>query len=97
MTAPLVPKTGKWSVRGCQVWPPSALAHRPPLAEQAKRCWLLVGLSVTKFTRPMLGSKLGMLTGPSGRQLDTAGEGAACNNAPMKGAEHSPHRGGDGF
>src|SRR5213593_3144350 len=81
ITRPLVPKTGRRSVRGRQLWPSSVLDHKPPLAEQAKRHWLLVGWSATKFTRPMLGSKLGMFTGPKARQLETGAADSDCMNA----------------
>src|ERR1051325_10749544 len=89
ITRPLVPRTDNRSVRGCQLRPLSALDHKPPLAEQAKSTWLLVGLIATKFTRPILGSELWMLTGPRARQLET---GTAAGTGNAKPSVHTNQR-----
>src|SRR5882724_6671825 len=78
ITRPLVPSRGKPSVRGNQLWPPSVLDQTPPLAEQRKSVWLSVGCIVTEFTRPMLGSGLGMFTGPSACQFEAIGAALPC-------------------
>ncbi len=70
MTMELIPRTGKKSVRGCQVEPPSSLRQTPPSGVPMNSRKGCPAEAVTQLTRPMLVSYPGMLTGPRGCQFD---------------------------